>query len=223
MRIKESICASVVLVVTAASLLSADGQTSTEPAHQEIQLLDQAHSGTTESDGSSPDQTTSHLDRRSQYAIGPADVIHVNVWKNADLSQTVTVDPNGFVSLPLLGDVHVAGMTTDQMAAVLGSRLASYMVNPLITVSVVDIRSRQVYITGQVGKSGAYPLIVPVTILQLIAQAGGLNAYAKRKDIYVLRTTNGHTEKLPFNYTKVTHGDGRDNILLQPGDTVIVP
>lgn len=222
MRIKESICASLVLVVTVASLLSADGQTSA-PANEGVQLLDQAHSGTNEHDRSSPDATTSHMDRRSQYVIGPADVIHVNVWKNTDLSQSVTVDPNGFVSLPLLGDVHVAGMTTDQMAAVLSSRLASYMVNPLITVSVVDIRSRQVYITGEVGKSGAYPLIVPVTILQLIAQAGGLNAYAKRKDIYVLRTTNGRTEKLPFNYTKVTHGDGRDNILLQPGDTVIVP
>jgi len=159
----------------------------------------------------------------SQYAIGAADVIHINVWKNADLSQTLTVDPDGFVSVPLLGDIHVAGMTTNQLGAILASRFKSYVVSPQVTVSVIDIRSRQVYVMGQVGKAGGYPLIAPITVLQLIAQAGGLNTFAKRKNIYVLRAKSGTTEKLPFNYVDVTHGDGRQNIMLQPGDTVIVP
>jgi polysaccharide export outer membrane protein len=159
----------------------------------------------------------------SQFTIGVADVIRVNVWKNADLSQTVTVDPDGFVSLPLLGDVNVVGMKTNQLALLLTAKYASYVVTPQVTVSVVDIRSREVFVMGQVGKAGSYPLRAPTTVLQLIAQAGGLTTYAKRKSIYVLRASNGHSEKIPFNYVKVTRGDGQQNIMLQPGDTVIVP
>jgi polysaccharide export outer membrane protein len=158
-----------------------------------------------------------------QFTIGVADVIRVNVWKNADLSQTVTVDPDGFVSLPLLGDVNVVGMNTNQLAVLLTAKYASYVVTPQVTVSVVDIRSREVFVMGQVSKAGSYPLRAPTTVLQLIAQAGGLTTYAKRKSIYVLRAGNGHSEKILFNYVKVTRGDSRQNIMLEPGDTVIVP
>jgi len=114
----------------------------------------------------------------SQFALGVADVIRVNVWKSADLTQTVTVGPDGFVSLPLLGDVHAAGLTASQLARDLTQKLSSYVVNAQVTVSVVDIRSRQVFVTGQVGKPGAYPLIAPITVLQLIAEAGGLTTFA---------------------------------------------
>jgi polysaccharide biosynthesis/export protein len=159
----------------------------------------------------------------SQYTIGVADVLRVNVWKNADLSQTVTVDPDGFVSLPLLGSVNVAGLSTEQLGTLLTGKYASYVVTPQVTVSVVDIRSRAVFVMGQVGKAGSYPLLAPTTVLQLIAQAGGLTPFAKRKNIYVLRPSMGQSEKIPFNYVKVVHGDVRSNIVLQPGDTVIVP
>ncbi|WP_158791825.1 polysaccharide biosynthesis/export family protein [Granulicella sp. L60] len=159
----------------------------------------------------------------SQFALGVADVIHVNVWKNADLSQTVTVGPDGFVSLPLLGDVHVAGMTANQLAQSLSSRLTTYVVSAQVTVSVVEIRSRQVYVMGQVGKPGGYPLIAPITILQLIAQAGGLNTFANRKRIFVIRGTKGEIQRLKFNYVNALQGDTRQNISLQPGDTVVVP
>jgi polysaccharide export outer membrane protein len=159
----------------------------------------------------------------SQYTIGVADVLRVNVWKNADLSQTVTVDPDGFVSLPLLGNVNVAGLSTDQLGTLLTGKYASYVVTPQVTVSVVDIRSRAVFVMGQVGKAGSYPLLAPTTVLQLIAQAGGLTPFAKRKNIYVLRASMGKSEKIPFNYIKVVHGDIHSNIVLQPGDTVIVP
>lgn len=201
----------------------ASGQASPAPTNGNAQLVDQARSGGDLGSGSMSHSDLARTTRQSEFVIGPADVIHVTVWKDADLSQTVTVDPNGFVSLPLLGAVRVAGMTTDQISAELESRLAAYVVSPQVTVGIVDIRSRQVYIMGKVGRAGGYPLLVPITVLQLIAQAGGLNAYAKRKDIYVLRAANGHTEKMPFNYDKVTRGDGSGNIVLQPGDTVIVP
>jgi polysaccharide biosynthesis/export protein len=159
----------------------------------------------------------------SQFTLGPSDVVHVNVWKNSELSQTVTVGPDGFISLPLLNDIHVAGMTANELARVLNIKLNDYIVNPQVTVSVVDIRSRQVYVLGQVGKPGSYPLVGPVNVLQLIAQAGGLSAYANRKGITVLRASKSGTEKIRFNYNNVVHGDGKQNVFLQPGDTVVVP
>jgi polysaccharide export outer membrane protein len=162
-------------------------------------------------------------DQAGHYAIGVADSIRVNVWKNTDLSATLIVDPNGSVSLPLLGDIHVAGMSTSELGTLLSSRYASYIVTPQVTVSVLEIRSRQVYVMGQVGKAGSYPLLSPITVLQLIAQAGGLTPYAKRNKIYVLRGTAGQAQKIPFHYGNVTHGDSRQDITLQPGDTVIVP
>ena len=159
----------------------------------------------------------------SQFVLGAADIIHVNVWKNSELSQTVTVGPDGFVSLPLLGDIQVAGMTANELAQALTTKLNSYVVNPQVTVSVVDIRSRQVYVLGQVSKPGGYPLIAPIKVLQLIAQAGGLSNYANRKGIVILRTNKSGTAKLTFNYDTVVHGDSKQNIDLQPGDTVVVP
>lgn len=174
-------------------------------------------------DASRPAAADSIDTASSRYTLGAADVIRVNVWKNTDLSQTVTIGPDGFVSLPLLGDVHASGLTADQLAKDLISRLTSYVVNAQVTVSVVEIRSRQVFITGQVGKPGAYPLIVPITVLQLIAQAGGLNTFASRKGIFILRGTTGNAQRLKFNYTSAIHGDVKQNINLQPGDTVIIP
>lgn len=174
----------------------------------------------TDGEGSLPRGAAGHS---SQYTIGVADILRVNVWKNAELSQTVIVDPDGFVSLPLLGNVNVAGLSTNQLGTLLTAKYASYVVTPQVTVSVVDIRSRAVFVMGQVGKAGSYPLLAPITVLQLIAQAGGLTPYAKRKNIYVLRASMGHSEKIPFNYVKVIHGDTKANIELQPGDTVIVP
>jgi len=159
----------------------------------------------------------------SQFVLGAADVIHVNVWKNPDLSQTVTIGPDGFVSLPLLGEISVSNMTASQLGQSLTSRLGTYILNPQVTVSVVDIRSRQVYVLGQVAKPGGYPLIAPITVLQLIAQAGGLNPYANRKNIVVLRTTNRAEHKLTFNYNNAVRGDEKQSISLQPGDTVVVP
>jgi polysaccharide export outer membrane protein len=159
----------------------------------------------------------------SQFVIGPADVIRLNVWKNLELSQTVTVTPDGFISIPLLGDVHVAGMTAHELAESLSSRLHSFVVSPQVTVSIIDIRSRQVYVLGQVGKPGGFPLVAPLTVLQLIAQAGGLTNYANRKAIVILRPDSNGSQKLSFNYNNVVHGDSRQNIVLQPGDTVVVP
>ena len=160
---------------------------------------------------------------RSQYVLGASDVLRVNVWKSTELSQTVTIGPDGFISLPLLGDMPAVGLTAEHLAKTLSERLSSYVVNPQVTVSVVDFRSRQIFVTGQVGKPGAYSLIAPITVLQLIAQAGGLSPFANRKAIFVLRSGPKGPEKLKFNYTSALKGDVAQNITLTPGDTVIVP
>ena len=159
----------------------------------------------------------------SQLVLGPADIIRINVWKNADLTQTVTIGPDGFIAYPLLGDVHAAGLTANQLAQELKSKLATFVVNAQVTVSVVDIRSRQVFMTGQVGKPGGYPLVAPITVLQLIAQAGGLNTFANRKEIVILRSVGGTVKRLKFNYNDAVRGDPRQNVHLEPGDTVVVP
>jgi polysaccharide export outer membrane protein len=173
--------------------------------------------------GSVPGAASQPTAASSQFALGVSDVIRVNVWKNPDLSQTVTIGPDGFVSLPLLGDIHVAGETANQLAQLLTARLSTYVVSAQVTVSVVDIKSRQVYVTGQVGRPGGYPLVAPISVLQLIAQAGGLNTFANRKGILILRGSSGNTQRMNFNYIKAIHGDSKQNISLQPGDTVIVP
>ena len=159
----------------------------------------------------------------SRFALGSADVIRVNVWKNAELSQTVTVGPDGFVSLPLIGDVHVSGMTANELGKSLVERFSTFIVNPQVTVSVVDVRSRQVYVLGQVAKPGGYPLVAPITVLQLISEAGGLGTYAHRKGIFLLRTVDGVSTKIKFNYDDVIRGNSKQSIELQPGDTVVIP
>jgi polysaccharide export outer membrane protein len=215
MHIHPRIRLFIAYISVAALATSAYGQTVAVTGSNTVRLPNTAVSAPT-ADSQVPGAS-------SQFTLGPADIIHVSVWKNTDLSQTVTVGPDGFISLPLLGDVHVAGVTANQLAKDLSSRLSAYVVSAQVTVSVVEIRSRQVYVMGQVGKPGGYPLISPITVLQLIAQAGGLGTFANRKGIIVLRGTGANPQRLSFNYVAAIHGDNKQNVVLQPGDTVIVP
>jgi polysaccharide biosynthesis/export protein len=159
----------------------------------------------------------------SRFVLGPNDVIHVDVWKNTELSQTVIVAPDGSISLPLVNSVHVAGMTTTEAAQALRSKLTDYIVNPHVTVSVVTVHSRQVFVLGQVTKPGSYPLLGQLNVLQAIALAGGLTPYAKHEGIMILRESKGGTEKIRFNYNSAVHGDATQNVFLLPGDIVVVP
>lgn len=198
----------------------------TVPGHCAAQALISPPAGTSATAGST--STTQKASAQtpakvSQYTVGVADVLHVSVWKNPDLSQTVTVGPDGFVSLSLLGDVQVVGSTTSEIGDLLTRRLTAFMLTPQVTVSVVEIRSRQVYVMGQVAKPGGYPLLGQMSVLQMLAQAGGLNPFANRRGIYVLRPNNGALQKLAYNYSDVVHGKGNQNFDLRPGDTVVVP
>ncbi|HKD13770.1 MAG TPA: polysaccharide biosynthesis/export family protein [Candidatus Angelobacter sp.] len=158
-----------------------------------------------------------------EYIVGEGDVLHINVWKENEISQTVVVRPDGNISLPLVNEIPVAGLSPRQIQQLVTEKLKSILTNPQVTVSVAEVRSKMVYITGEVGKPGAYSVASPLNVLQLIARAGGLNEFASRKNIYILRG-NDKKNRLHFNYKEVVKGKhSEQNIILQPGDTVVVP
>jgi len=159
-----------------------------------------------------------------EYKIGPQDVLRIDVWKEEQLTRTVPVRPDGKITLPLLNDVQAVGLTPMELAGVISDQLKKYINGPQVTVSVAEINSRRIYVTGEVTKAGAYALLPHMTVLQALTSAGGFTQFARIKSIYVLRVEGGKQTKVPFNYKAVVEGKKpEENIELQPGDTVIVP
>jgi polysaccharide biosynthesis/export protein len=158
-----------------------------------------------------------------EYVIGPEDGLHIAVWKEADLTATLPVRPDGKISLPLLNDVQAAGLTPQQLAASVTEKLRKYIADPRVTVVVTQINSKRIYMVGEVTHSGAMPMLPNMTVLQALSSAG-LNQFANTKRIYVLRTENGKQQKLPVDYRKLVKGERiEQNYVLQPGDTIVVP
>jgi len=166
----------------------------------------------------------SPAESNGDYRVGSGDVVEVSVWREQEASGSVVVRPDGKISLPLVNDLYVRGMTPMEMQKVITEKLEPFINEPNVTVIVRQILSKKVYVIGQVGRPGAYQVTQPMTILQLLTEAGGLQPFAKEKDIYVLRTANGKQERFSFNYKDVLRGKNmQQNILLEPGDTVVVP
>lgn len=161
----------------------------------------------------------------TSYVIGPSDELSVSVWEQPDLSKTVPVRPDGMISLPLINDVQAAGRTPMQLMNTLVEKLTTLGVkSPLVTVTVTSINSQRIYVLGQVARAGAYPMIPGMTVLQAIASAGGLGQFAKQSKIEVRRTEKGQLMMFPFNYKDVLRGKHPEqDILLKPGDTIVVP
>lgn len=158
------------------------------------------------------------------YVVGDSDVIRVNVWKEPEVSQTVVVRTDGNISLPLINEVKVSGMTPLQIQDLVAEKLKGFLNNPQVTVTVIEIRSKRAFITGEVSRPGTYSLNAQTTVLQLIAQAGGFTPFAKKDSIVVLRTEDGRQSRLKFKYKEVVQGKKTEqNIALHPGDTVVVP
>lgn len=159
----------------------------------------------------------------SDYVIGADDTLHVSVWKEPDLSETLPVRPDGKISMPLLNDIPAAGLTPLQLKDSITEKLKKYLSDPRVTVVVTAMNSRRVFVTGEVTRSGPMPLLPHMTMLQALSQAG-FTQFANPKAIYLLRTDNGKQEKLPFNYKEVVKGrHPEENIELKPGDTIVVP
>lgn len=158
----------------------------------------------------------------ADFVIGPEDVLSIVFWRDKEMSSEVTVRPDGKISLPLLDEVHAAGLTPAELRARLLEDARRFFGNPSVTVVVNEINSRKVFITGEVGKPGPYVIVAPTTVLQLIAMAGGLKDYADRKHITIFRQEGGRTSTFLFNYNNIRKNP-RQNIELRPGDTVVVP
>ena len=156
-----------------------------------------------------------------EYRVGPGDVLQIDVWNEPDASSSVTVRPDGKISPRLIGDMAVAGLTPATLGLLLSARYSAYIRTAHVSVAVREINSRRIYVIGEVKKEGAIRLDAPLTVLQALAEAGGLSDYAKRKKIYILRGTH---QSFNFNFDEVVRGTQmQQNILLMPGDTVIVP
>ena len=158
------------------------------------------------------------------YIVGPEDVLGIVFWGDPKLSSDVIVRPDGKISLPLVNDIEVIGLTPEQVRLKVIEHAKRFVEAPAPTVVVRQINSRKVFITGMVARPGPFPLLRSTTVLQLIALAGGLLEFANAGDIVVVRNDHGQQLTFPFNYNDLKNRRNlTQNISLRPGDTVIVP
>jgi polysaccharide export outer membrane protein len=159
------------------------------------------------------------------YLIGAGDSLQISVWKEADVSvPSVVVRPDGRITVPLIKEVEVAGLTPRQAEKVITEGLAKFITDPNVTVVLAAINSKRVYVIGAVKKEGTLTYSYGMTVMQALSEAGGLTDYARRRKIYILRSENGREYRLDFNYEEVVRGEGAEqNIVLQPGDTIVIP
>ncbi len=157
------------------------------------------------------------------YVIGPGDSLAISVWKEPTYPVTLPVRPDGMISLPLVGDLPAAPLTPMQLGSQITQKLKQFITDPLVTVTVLGVNSKRIYLIGEVGKVGPMPLTPDVTPLQAIATAGGLTPYANAKHIYILRTVAGKQQKIPFDYKKALKDGNMQGVTLVSGDTIVVP
>lgn len=157
------------------------------------------------------------------YVIGASDMLSVTVWKQPALSGTLLVRPDGMVSMPLLGDVQAAGSTPLQLADRIDTKLKKYMQDPEVSVVLTEINSKVIYLLGEIGKKGPVKMTPGMTLLEAIASAGGLTDFANSKKMYILRDQDGKHQKIQVHYKQAIKGDPAFNLVLQPGDTIVVP
>ena len=159
------------------------------------------------------------------YQIGAGDELQISVWKEPDASvPAVVVRPDGRISMPMLKEVSVAGLTPTDAEKMITEQLVNFISSADVTVIVKAINSKKIYVVGGVKKEGPIPYTYRMTILQALSEAGGLSDYAKKKKIYVLRHENGRNYKLPFDYDAALRGEKMElNVPLLPGDTLVIP
>jgi polysaccharide export outer membrane protein len=172
-------------------------------------------------------QPTAPSDQRvsDDYIIGPSDVLAINVWKDPELTRNVPVRPDGKISLPLIGEMQVSGLTALDVQRLVTQRLKEYVAKPEVTVIVQEVKSRTYIIVGKIAKPGSFGLSKPTTVLEAIAIAGGFQEFAKVNKVYILRRQDdGSQIRLRFEYKKVlTQRAAQENVDLKNGDTIVVP
>ena len=159
-----------------------------------------------------------------QYIIGPEDVLDIHVWREDALSRTISVRMDGKISLPLIDEIRAAGLSPLQLKEAITQRLKELIENPIVTVIVKEVNSHKVYITGNVKNPGIYKIRSETSIVQLISIAGGVADWASTQKIVIIRKENGKERVITVNYKKIIKGeDLSSNLILKPGDTIIVP
>jgi polysaccharide export outer membrane protein len=163
-------------------------------------------------------------DEPGGYLVQAGDVLTVTVWKETDLTGDVLVRPDFGMSFPLVGDLDARGKTVDQLRVEITERLKRYIPNPVVTVAAKAVAGNHIYVVGKVQKPGEYPMVRDVDVMQALSLAGGATPFAAVNDIIVLRRLSAGQIVLHFQYNDVARGqDLRENVVLQPGDTVVVP
>ena len=158
------------------------------------------------------------------YLIGPNDILNIHVWREPELTRDVTVTPDGRITFPLIGNIMAQGKTVTELKEIIAEKLKNFVTAPEVTVIVNESRSRIIYVIGQVNTPGPYPLAPSMTVLQALSAAGGFSEWADTKNIMIVRRQDGKDIQLRFNHKKFISGkDLKQNILLKPNDTVVVP
>jgi polysaccharide export outer membrane protein len=159
-----------------------------------------------------------------EYLIGPGDVLHISVWKDATLDRVVTVRPDGMISYPLLSDVQASGQTPIQLQKALTDKLKQYMADPEVSVVVQEVHSFAVSVLGEVKTPGRYELKTQATVLDVLAQAGGLTPFASSSGIVILRDEGGVKKRIVFDYDAAVSKQGSQQLFyVHPGDIIMVP
>ncbi len=158
------------------------------------------------------------------YRLQPGDVLTITVWKEKDLEQEVLVRPDGGLSFPLAGEINAEGQTVAAVRQTIAERLKRYIPDPVVTVAVKSIGGNHIYVIGKVTRPGEFPFSRPLDVMQALSLAGGTTPYAALNDIVILRRDNGAQRALPFRYADIARGRNLgQNVILESGDTVVVP
>ncbi len=168
----------------------------------------------------SPMNTASSAVDPNTYRLGADDVIGVRVWREPDLSGQLSIRPDGKITMPLVNEIQAADLTPTQLGTAITAALSKFVNNPQVTVTVLAVRSKRYFISGEVGRPGAYPLATPITVFDALVMAGGFREFAGTKKITIMRGT----QRFKFNWNEVVKGKNlSQNIFLENGDRVVVP
>jgi polysaccharide export outer membrane protein len=158
------------------------------------------------------------------YLIGTGDVLEIAVWKDPDLSRKVVVPPDGIISFPLIDTIDVTNLSTADLKKVVTKKLSEFVPDATVTVMLVEINSLKAYVIGKVNSPGEFEINMETNVMQILAKAGGLTPFASDGNIKILRQKDNQITKIPFDYGEVEKGKNLEqNIILKPGDVVVVP
>ncbi len=158
------------------------------------------------------------------FHIGPGDVIEISVWKDPELSRNLVVPPDRIISFPLIGSINIKRLTVPELRKIVTQKLSEFIPDATVTIMLTEINSLKAYVIGKANNPGEFPINLETSVMQILSMAGGLNPFASKGKISILRQQENRIIRMPFDYGQVEKGKNLEqNILLQPGDVVVVP